>query len=274
VVPTPKVTRTRFTPPKIGCFRCLASVHPVSACRDPVWCRWCGASGHMEHRCNWLPRKVTLWPPRYPTILVLASRLPLHLVPFSIRDATATQSPSESVALPPCPLIALPPFPNAFDPLNLVTSSRTTPPDFHLGRGGGASSRRAPLFRLPASQDLPAPVQVRTMGSPPRGGLVSVGTSPMSSPGRRFPPPTASPIRPLTHAPPAARDMNGVGNHIPRDTFDEYESEELDSEGSPVHLATSLSDQRIPKSVVLLDPHASLHFTVCSHGERLPQYLD
>jgi hypothetical protein len=49
--PSPVSTRILLNPAR-GCFRCLATDHQVAACRDPVRCRRCGASGHRSNRCK------------------------------------------------------------------------------------------------------------------------------------------------------------------------------------------------------------------------------
>jgi hypothetical protein len=38
--------------PSRACFRCLATDHLVDACREPVRCRRCRASGHRSPQCK------------------------------------------------------------------------------------------------------------------------------------------------------------------------------------------------------------------------------
>ena len=52
VLKPPSVTTRKVLDPAKGYFRCLASDHKVAACRDPMRCRRCWASGHRSIRCK------------------------------------------------------------------------------------------------------------------------------------------------------------------------------------------------------------------------------
>lgn len=71
---------------KAVCFRCLSSEHSVRDCRDPVRCRNCRGIGHRQFSCK-MPLSLALSPANRrrppPTVPVPASRLPVHVKPFT-----------------------------------------------------------------------------------------------------------------------------------------------------------------------------------------------
>ncbi|CAO1939973.1 unnamed protein product [Urochloa humidicola] len=79
---------------------------------------------------------------RRPTIPIAASRVPVHVVPFTPRTSpppSATQTP------PPTPL-NLPPFTTSFDPLHMFASSSSGPAVSHQVPAKEAAPEEGPFF--------------------------------------------------------------------------------------------------------------------------------
>lgn len=118
VHPTPK-----FNPPASACFRCLAPDHFVVQCRDPVRCRRCGASGHMERWCKSLrasPHRDTTRPRCPFTSCVPAPAAPLTTPPL-------LPAPSSDLP-PPTPFSSPPNRLSAFRPIHPPASTTTDMP--------------------------------------------------------------------------------------------------------------------------------------------------
>ncbi|KAG2591410.1 hypothetical protein PVAP13_5NG479886 [Panicum virgatum] len=235
----PPQTLTKRPPPitsTSACFRCLARDHQVSACRDPVRYRNCRGSGQRAHECKMpIARVLTPMPRRphaAPNVPNPGQRAPVHDVPFSPRPTTSPPPPPTTAPPPPTP-----DHPGsdsaAFDPLRMISSSSTAAPDFELPRGLAAAvgslqhGTTFPRKAVPGGSASPAPT---ANGTPPTCGaavfpravdlhvvspcgkelLEPVFHTPSapSSPGRRSPPSSASPVRAASTSPASS---GGVG---------------------------------------------------------------
>lgn len=188
--PKPKRVAPNLSPDV--CFRCLASDHKVSACRDPVRCRKCLRCGHRQHECPLaLADLLTLGRRRSPTVLVPAARRSVHVVPFEPRPSNAS-SPERTPPSPPTPFHELAPT-AAFDPLLMIPSSSTEAPFLEVPRRRATASRA--LWSAPAQRPQDKFVlggrgkEVRCgPPSPELDNLLS--RSPPPSPSRPRPPPS------------------------------------------------------------------------------------
>ncbi|RCV37067.1 hypothetical protein SETIT_8G033200v2 [Setaria italica] len=154
------------------------------------------------------PRKTTPWPHQL-TVPVPTTRVPVHPMSYTTRDASTT--PPISAAPPPSPLVTLPPFTPAFDPLHLIPSSSST--DFEFTPTPPAAVSPAPPAPTVPSERAPS--------------------EDAGSPGRRSPPLVASPVRipAVVHAPapPLHGGMDDVDDFIPGD-LPSYEEEDPDAD--------------------------------------------
>ena len=112
-----------------ACYRCLATDHLVDACREPVRCRRCRASGHRSPQCK---MKLCV------LLRAAAKRMRSPSLPKDSQGRLA--SPSADARLPPAlledeppsdfhPPPPPPPPPSAaFLPINMVASSSSAPP--------------------------------------------------------------------------------------------------------------------------------------------------
>lgn len=242
----------RFSPPPNACFRCLSAGHRAAECRDPIRCRLCGASGHMENRCKtprWPPRRQTPWP-RRPSVPVPVGRYPVHPVPFSPRTS-GSRSPPPSSPPPPSPFTLVTDTPVALLPVNVTASSSSaapelqTPPPFTPTAPAPAATQnprpptsplrpasplRPSLHRSTTTPHLPSLAEIHITNSPTRPSSVPAASD--NAPvGSRSPPPPAPAF------PGPAHQVHGSVPGPVRFVDSASESvEEVDSDGSPFRL--------------------------------------
>lgn len=155
--PSPVSRRPLPLPTSTTCFRCLASDHQVSDCRDPVRCRLCRASGHRSDRCKMRLRGL---------LRAAARRLrtPAAVRARSAPPALDTQLPEVLPEEPPSdypPPVVMPEVPPSDYPLQLAQPALESPNE----RSFRASAAFLPENMLPSSSSEPPSVDVLNMQS-------------------------------------------------------------------------------------------------------------